>query len=205
MKHPAVREVFAYWNELRGERAAPERNEIDPSAIRDVLADTFMLEVDRDRRFPFRLVGTRVNGLFASEQKGRSFLDLWRAEERHNIAAILLTVADGACPVAAGGVGVPIGKDEWAVELLFLPLRHHGRTHARILGVVKLAKTPSWLGLLPLGPISLRTLRIIDAEESLGESPMRRVAIGQSPTDLGEGRAPSGKPCLRLIEGGRVD
>ena len=99
MKHPATRELFAYWNDLRGPRAAPDRSDINPAAIRDILADTFMLDVDLERRFPFRLAGTRVNGLFDDEQKGRSFLDLWRAEERRNISAILLTVADGGCPV----------------------------------------------------------------------------------------------------------
>ena len=93
MKHQATRELFAYWNALRGERTAPQRCEIDPSAIRNVLADTFMLDVDVAQRFPVRLAGTRVSGLFDADQKGESFLSLWRAEERRNIAAVLLTVA----------------------------------------------------------------------------------------------------------------
>ena len=146
MKHPATRQLFAYWNELRGERAAPERSEIDPASIREVLADSYMLDVDLDRRFPFRLAGTRVNGLVGTEQKGLSFLDLWRDEERRNIAAILMTVADGARPVVAGGVASPDGMSECAVELLFLPLRHHGKTHARILGLIKVTTKPVWLG-----------------------------------------------------------
>ncbi len=209
MKHSATRELFAYWNDLRGERAAPERCEIDPAAIREILADTFMLDVDLDRRFPFRLAGTRVNGLLDSEQKGRSFLNLWREEERRNMSAILLTVADGACPVVAGGVAAPGGQDECPVELLFLPLRHHGRTHSRILGLVKLTSKPSWLGLLPLGPISLRTLRIIDAEECALQRPAERIAVNQSiqaphaDEAVFVAEAPPSKPYLRLIQGGR--
>lgn len=206
MKHSATRELFAYWNDLRGERAAPERSEIDPSAIRDILADTFMLDVDLEQRFPFRLAGTRVNGLFDAEQEGRSFLDLWRGEERRNIAAILLTVADGACPVVAGGVTVTEGHEESAVELLLLPLRHHAKTHSRILGLIKLTKKPTWLGLLPLGPITLRSLRIIDAEECETERPIERIAVGQSMGLMeAEAHLPAPKPYLRLIQGGRSD
>ena len=209
MKHAATRDLFAYWDALRGERTAPERSEINPAEIRDVLADTFMLEVDLGKRFPFRLAGTRVSGLFDHEQKGQSFLDLWREEERRNVAAILLTVADGACPVVAGGVSQADGRDECPVELLFLPLRHYGRTHARILGLIKPMKKPAWAGLLPLGPMSLRSLRVIESAEPRQQQPLERIAVGQSPQApradeqaLPGSAHPSSKPYLRLIRGG---
>lgn len=215
MKHPATRELFAYWNGLRGERAAPERSEIDPSAIRNVLADTFMLEVDMTEGFPFRLAGTRVNGLFDSDLKGTSFVSLWRAEERRNVAAVLVTVADGACPVVAGGVAAPQGQKECAFEFLLLPLRHFGRTHSRILGLVKSAEKPDWLGYLPAGPITLRSLRIVDEASPM---PKRRLdcATLVQPTQAAAGNVRAaqpfvlaeseqtlpGRPHLRLIKGG---
>lgn len=207
MKHRATRELFAYWNELRGERAAPERREIDPAAIRGVLADTFMLDVDLDRRFPFRLAGTRVNAMFDAEQKGKAFLDLWKSDERRNISAILLTVADGACPVVAGGTATPNGESETALELLLLPLRHYGRTHSRILGLVAPLSKPSWLGLLPPGPVSLRSLRIIDPLEIEEEQSAARIAVGQSAeaSVIGlplAGRGATTRPKLRVIQGG---
>ena len=43
MKHSSNRELFEYWNKRRGRRSAPERGEIEPGAIRHVLADTFIL------------------------------------------------------------------------------------------------------------------------------------------------------------------
>ena len=46
MKHPSNRELFDYWNERRGERLAPERADIEPGAIRQVLGDTFVLEAN---------------------------------------------------------------------------------------------------------------------------------------------------------------
>ncbi len=218
MKHPASRDLYAYWNGLRGERSAPRRSEIDPAAIRTVLADTFMLDVDEEGRYPFRLAGTRVNALLGAEQKDRSFLDIWQPAERLNIAAVLLTVTDGGCAVVAGGATAPRGRDgrapqgrdECAVELLLLPLRHHGKTHSRVLGSIKAATPPAWLGHLPAGPLTLRSLRVLDGTCDAGPT----SAIGRAGDDrdlAGDDMAmPAGvagtldrsRPYLRLIHGG---
>jgi len=98
MRHSVSKDLYAYWNWLRGARAAPDRSDIDPAAIRHVLADSFIVEVEPACVFPIRLRGTRMNALWLSDQKGKSFLDLWRAEDRRNVAAALLTVVDGTTP-----------------------------------------------------------------------------------------------------------
>lgn len=219
MRHQATRALYGYWNGLRGGRAAPERGEIDPTAIRDVIADTFMLDIDPANRYPVRLAGTRVNALFDAEQKGRSFLDLWRAAERRNVAAVLMTVADGACPVVAGGAAAPLAQGEpCSYEFLFLPLRHNGKTHARILGIVTALRQPTWLGLLPPGPLALRSLRIVEEAPRGLRAALRpredfsvdaelaargSLLVGSSqagPSHAGPNRAP--RPALRLIHGG---
>jgi len=46
MKHPSVRELYDYWNARRGLRSAPDRADIEPGAIRRVLADTFIMAFD---------------------------------------------------------------------------------------------------------------------------------------------------------------
>ena len=79
MKHAASRELYAYWEERRGTRPAPERAEIEPGAIRGVLSDAFILALDGSAGHPVRLAGTRVCALFGRELKGESFLDLWGA------------------------------------------------------------------------------------------------------------------------------
>ena len=208
MRHPASRELYAYWNGLRGERTAPQRCEIDPAAIRTVLADTFMLDVDEEGQYPFRLAGTRVNALLDAEQKGRPFLDIWRPAERRNVAAVLLTVTDGGCAVVAGGAMAPEGRDECALELLLLPLRHYGKTHSRVLGLIKAAAPPAWVGHLPAAPLTLRSLRVLDQESARVHAAPQAVAVGQS--DMGRSLADSGmnmvpgrsRPYLRLIHGG---
>jgi len=52
MKHAASRELYAYWQENRGTRVAPERTEIEPGAIRSVLADAFVLPLDCKAGYP---------------------------------------------------------------------------------------------------------------------------------------------------------
>ena len=44
MRHAASESLYAYWNEVRRGRLAPERLEIQPARIGNLLLDTFILE-----------------------------------------------------------------------------------------------------------------------------------------------------------------
>ena len=216
MKQGATRELFAYWNALRGARSAPERCDIEPVAIRTILADTFMLDVCE--RFPVRLAGTRAGALLGTERGGGSFLDVWRAEERRNVAAVLLSVADSASPIVVGAAGAPT---EDAFELLFLPLRHFGKTHTRLLGLVTAAASsvdrPVRSSLRPIEALAIRSLRVVTAAEmtqapacpepATRTAPMLYDALrptsARADDNLRLGRPIPGHPALRLIEGGR--
>lgn len=160
MRHETTRELFRYWNSVRKERASPERDEIDPASIRDILADTFILENKPDGTFRIRLSGTRLDALWLADQKGRCFLDFW-ADDRETVADALWTVMDAATPVVLGAQAAPRGRPAAPAEGLLLPLRHHGRTHSLILGAFSLAKPPSWIGLVPVERLKLASFRMI--------------------------------------------
>lgn len=170
MKHAATQELYAYWRSLCRGRSAPERNDIDPAAIRGVLADTFMIEVDdvrpAARAYPIRLSGTRINALFNRELKGASMPALWAAKHRTDMLELIDVVLDNATPAVAGCMGSPAGYPPLHLELLLLPLRHKGRTHARLLAGLSPREVPSWLGLLPIDPLSLTSHRMIDTASS---------------------------------------
>jgi hypothetical protein len=146
MKHPSIRELFNYWDERLAGRAVPERADIEPSAIRSVLADTFILSFEPGIGHPFRVAGTRVCALFGRDIKGEAFLDLFahaaRGEMRHLIAIVAhecVGVVASASELRAVGGGP-------ALELLLLPLGYHGRTDARLLGALAPSEAPAWLG-----------------------------------------------------------
>lgn len=205
MLHQTSRELFHYWNALRGGRSAPERADVDLAAIRSLIGDMFMLEVDGAYRFPFVLSGTRVNALVCGEQMGRSFLDLWPAHEARSIAAMLLTVMDASRPMVVTAAAAPIGGADLEVEILFLPLGHHRQARARILGLITPEAPTSWLGLRPIVELKLQTIHTIDDATTSHEFDVRTVFK----TALASAQAKqSDKPTrnvghLRVIEGGR--
>ena len=75
MRQPSTRELFGYWDRLRGSRQAPDRSEIDPGAIRTSLPDLFLLGLDAERLYPFRLAGMSVCALFGRELRDAAFTE----------------------------------------------------------------------------------------------------------------------------------
>ena len=73
MKHATTREVFAYWDNCRGDRLAPERSDIEPGAIRASCATHSCSTFDHEAGHPFRLAGTRLCALMGCELKGETF------------------------------------------------------------------------------------------------------------------------------------
>jgi hypothetical protein len=168
VKLASSQQLFAYWNALRGARGAPERNDIEPGAIRGVLADTFILEYCAKSQFPFRVVGGRTSALFGRELRERPFLGLWRQDDAHEIVRVIESAADGAQPFLIGARAAPEGAAALGLEVLLLPLRHHGATHARVLGCCAPGANPPWLGLLPLRPMQISSLRALAPRPSPG-------------------------------------
>jgi len=174
MKHSSIRELFDYWNERRGLRAAPERGDIEPGAIRRVLADTFMLGFDGTSDHAFRLAGTRVCAAFGRELKGQAFVGLWAAEGKELIRDLLAVVAQETIGVVASARGENTEGESLDIEVLILPLSHHSRTRARLLGALAPAETPYWLGTSALGGLTLRTHRYLDTGLAVSATPSLR-------------------------------
>ena len=159
MKHSSTRELFDYWNRRRGTRPAPERGEIEPGAIRRVLADTFILTIDPPSGHPFRIAGTRVCAAFGRELKGVAFTDLWADASKPAVRDLLAVVAAESVGVVAGASGLSCAGAPLKLELLALPLVHRGGLNGRILGALVPSEVPYWLGVSTLGHLTLGTFR----------------------------------------------
>jgi hypothetical protein len=161
MKHKASQDLFAYWNELRGIRSAPERSEVDPAAIRGALGDTIMLAREPGRRASFRLAGTRVCALFGRELKNETFQPLWDPGSRHELDTLLGHASDEATGFVAGATAQVDDGDPVNMELLLLPLFHRGTTDNRLIGTLAPLSRPEWLGAQAVQSLTLVSWRSV--------------------------------------------
>lgn len=193
MKTVPARKLFAYWNERRGTRLAPERSEIEPGAIRAILGDSFIITFDPAAEHPFRLAGTRVCALFGRELKGTPFGQLWDEASRAHIRELAAIVAGEAVAIVAGVTAQTAEGLRTDLELLLLPLYHRGQTHVRLLGVLAPLTVPYWLGAEHIVTLTLGTTRHLGPAVEALSGP--RLVRGQT-----EGRPRRG---LTVYDGGR--
>ncbi len=159
MKSASTSKLFAYWNERRGSRLAPERGDIEPGAIREVLGDSFIVAFDPEADHPFRLAGTRVCALFGRELKGEPFVQLWDQASRKILREMTATVADEAVGLIAGAKARTAQGSNTDLELLLLPLYHRGKMHVRLLGLLVPVEAPYWAGTEHIVTLTLGAMR----------------------------------------------
>src|SRR6204780_4673949 len=174
MKHPSNREFFAYWDEKRGSARAPDRSDIEPWAVRELLGDIFVLSCDAASGYPFRVAGKRVCALLGCDLKDKSFAALFAAYSRREIDEIIAVVADEMLAAVAGITATSQDGSLAQLELLLLPFNTRAHTPISLTGLLapfesergllKDFKLTSWRYLghrqQSLVPRALRKLRI---------------------------------------------
>jgi hypothetical protein len=127
--------------------------------------------------------------------RNEAFETLWQAADRSYVRELVGIVAGEATGVVAGVTGSTAEGDAIDLELLLLPLRHRGNTHARQFGVLAPLSLPYWLGSSPVEALAL------GAHRHIGSDIDEKVAAGRF--------APfrAGHPRHRFIvyDGGRSD
>jgi hypothetical protein len=192
MKHRSSRILFTHWNERRGQRALPERDQIDPAAMRAGLGDTFILSFNQLEQHPFRLAGTRLCALFGCELKSRPFVPLWHADSA--IVDLVGIVAAESVGIVAGVEAVTSRGEMLALELLLLPLRSWERDQIRLIGTLAPLTAPYWLGTDPVTRLTLGEYRY------LSTLPEPRLAIPP-----GSGPPPRRRHGLLVYDGGTLN
>jgi hypothetical protein len=179
MKHPLTQELYDYWNGRRGQEAMPERGDIDPAAIRRILADSFVLAAEPGRSPRFRVAGTKVCDLFGRELRGEDFMDLWGQEAAQQMHDFIGLVTGEGIGILAGvtmeaGDGLLSGDGlVCPLELLILPLSHQGRGGRRMLGSLVLLEQPFWLGTRPTQRLDLGVVKFVGADIYAPPQPQR--------------------------------
>lgn len=175
MKHPSSREFFAYWNKKRGSARAPDRADVDPSAVRGLLGDIFVLSCERNLGFPFRVAGTRVCALAGRDLKDASFAALFTGTSRREIEEIATIVADETLGAIAGVTAVREDGSKAHLELLLLPFNARPHTPVSVTGV--LAPFDDACG--ALGDFTLSSWRYLHQPEKMLPRAIRKLQIAR--------------------------
>ncbi len=142
--------LFAYWNEVRRDRLAPRRFEIEPSQIVGILPHTFILERVDSETFRYRLAGTALCDAFGQEFRDTNFLAGWHGDDADAIERLLAAVTQHGAVGVLSVEAMAVGRPAVAFEILILPLVHTRDTIDRLLGAATPLEMPDWLGSEPL-------------------------------------------------------
>jgi len=196
--------LFDYWNGVRGGRLAPQRFEIEPSSISELLPETFILDCDNVSSYRFRLAGTRICEQLGREFRGANLLDFWSADDREALDSLLNGI------ISDGSVGVvsfeAVADEERSArfEMTLMPLIHSSRSVNRMLGSITAVEPPYWLGSVPIHHQFINQVDVVFPggqpyflqDEDIAEAPV--FAHGGGYTVAGDSRRK-----FRVFEGGR--
>lgn len=154
--------LFGYWNDVRGDRLAPRRFDIEPSQIASILAETFILECPPDHsRYEFRLAGTKICEQFGWEFRGLDFRHLWSDEDADTLVRAMNETLPRGGVLTVEFEAHTLGKERSAqFEALLLPLVHTANSVNRVLGAVSAMSGEAWLGSERLGKARLGATHI---------------------------------------------
>ncbi len=135
MKHSGTRQLFEYWSDLRGGRAAPYKSEVTARGIgRTLASNTFILENLADGAKRFRLAGSGLHDIFGLELRGMSAQAIMQQESRTRMQSLMndCLAAPAVClftckAEAQGGATL-------SLEIILAPLRSDFDQMNRILG-----------------------------------------------------------------------
>jgi hypothetical protein len=175
MKHPSSRQFFAYWDNQRGGARAPDRSEIEPGAVRELLGDIFVLSYDADAGFPFRVAGTRISALLGRDLRDQSFSGLFAAESRGEIEDVIGSVAEEMLAAVAGITATSDDGSLAHLELLLLPFNTRAHTPISLTGLL----APFESNLTTLRDFSLVSWRYLHRPEKLVPRALRKLAIAR--------------------------
>ena len=175
MKHPSSREFFAYWDKVRGTEKAPDRSDVEPSAVRELLGDIFVLSYDNEAGFPFRVAGTRVAALLGRDLRDQSFSALFTEAPAAKSATSSQPSPRKPCPRSPASPRPRKTARLAHLELLLLPFIT--RAHAPISMTGVLAPFESDLG--TLGEFSITSHRYLHRPEKLLPRALRKLQVAR--------------------------
>lgn len=142
-RDPHIQALFGYWDAVRGDRAMPSRQDIDPTAIPKLLPWVFMYNVLADGSgYTIRLAGDELSAFVGSNPIGQPAGSTMTPRGAEVLFKVLDAVRTERVPKFRAG------KAYWQpdrtyrdFEGCFLPLSPDGQTVNIIFGGVKFTRS----------------------------------------------------------------
>jgi hypothetical protein len=192
IQHPGTRALFSFWEKIRGEKAAPNRDDLDLRQITPILPNLLILERDHlHQTFKWRLAGSEIGQLYRQKLTSTDALAGWASFERNTLKQLFNTVVTALQPCLmrfhlTTDTGQIIGA-----ELLGLPILARNSKRFHVFGGIFPLRDISQLGYGAITYMELSAARSIWTEPLPGD---KLVASLNNPTIPPVG--------LRLIKGG---
>ncbi|MEK1887942.1 MAG: PAS domain-containing protein [Phyllobacterium sp.] len=204
MRHDDIGRLFAYWNGLRGGRAAPERREIAPAALGARLPYTFILQTSGSGEPRFRLAGTRICSIHGRELSTLPFTSIWQPKDRNSILRLVKNCMTSKKAVQLDCEGRSARNRKTLFKFVLLPLASEANER-HLMGMMTVVGRPFWLESDAIVENQIQTVSIIDPHHSRHEADLALSAPANAAPHSASRTLVSRRVAhLRVIEGGRI-
>jgi hypothetical protein len=122
--HPGTRSLYRYWETIRAENSAPQRQALDLKALKALIPNLVMIERDHLRKsYKWRLAGMAASSLYREPLTGTDALARWDTFERSTVQTLYSNVITGLQPCLlrfrlTTDTGETIGAEQIGLPLL---------------------------------------------------------------------------------------
>ncbi|MEI9930910.1 MAG: PAS domain-containing protein [Rhizomicrobium sp.] len=180
---------------MRNGRDVPDQTDIDPRAVKRLLASIFILDAANPGQPAYRLAGTGLCERFGMELKGMGFLLHWDGQSRTALSALMRQAMKLRQPICLSSIGASADSGMVELETMLLPISLNGGEPTRFLGMTLLLSDPMQIAGRTIAFQRLVASQIVRESEPLANSnpPVPPAPAVQSPRN--HPRAPH----LRLV------
>lgn len=128
------RDLYDYWCRCAGTRRLPARDDIDPSAFRDLLPFVCLIDIDYGLdNAVVRLAGTRIRDIYGFEITGKTLGEFEWGDKADYWQAVYDRVIRKRAPLQGAVKGPIVDRDHITLFWLRLPLSDDGECVNKIL------------------------------------------------------------------------
>jgi hypothetical protein len=134
---PTLLAVHRYWDEKRGRRHMPSRNDIDPLDLGRHLGSIILIDVEHAPfRLRYRLIGTTATETMQRDSTGKYYDEIYSPELLEKIYASFHWMITHKAPLRTHGEAFYPDRNFYDYEALNLPLLNDDEVINMVLGVL---------------------------------------------------------------------